>query len=51
MKSHRTHSSAEFTKVFPGLFCNVTQAEVWTVGLSFFMIVTFIQIFVHVAPV
>lgn len=48
--AHRTHSSTEFTEVLSGLFCNVTQAEVWTVGLFFLIIVTFIEIFVHVAP-
>lgn len=44
----RTYSLAEFTEVLPCLICNVAQAEVWTVGLFVLMIMTFIEIFLHV---
>lgn len=31
--------------------CNVAQSEVGTVGLLLLIVLTFVQIFVHVAPV
>lgn len=47
----RTHSPAELTEILPRLFCNVAQAEVWTVGLFVLMIMTLVEVFLHVTLV
>lgn len=43
-----THSPAELSEILLRLMCDVAQAEVWTVRLLLLMIVTLIEIFLHV---